>query len=98
MNQPEKSIGFPFDRNKIEKITNVGVMEKYYEYIVIIKERAKDTDIKNIYAITERKQELTEQSLKEDIIELHGDDVVFLSIRIKEISLKKFLELENEIH
>jgi HSP90 family molecular chaperone len=73
-------------------------MEKYYEYIVIIKERAKDTDIKNIYAITERKQELTEQSLKEDIIELHGDDVVFLSIRIKEISLKKFLELENEIH
>ena len=76
----------------------VGVMEKYYEYIVIIKERAKDTDIKNIYAITERKKELTEQSLKEDIIELHGDDVVFLSIIIKEISLKKFLELQNEIH
>ena len=73
-------------------------MEKYYEYIVIIKERAKNTDIKNIYAITERKQELTEQSLKEHIIELHGEDVVFLSIRIKEISLKKFLELENEIH
>jgi len=72
-------------------------MEKYYEYKVIIKERAKDTDRKWIYSVTERKQELTEQSLKEDIIELHGDDVVFLSIRIKEISLKKFLELENEI-
>ena len=71
---------------------------KYYEYIAIIKERAKDTDIKNIYAITERKKELTEKSLKEDIIELYGDDVVFLSIIIKEISLKKFLELENEIH
>jgi hypothetical protein len=71
------------------------INQKYYEYKVIIKLREKDTDRKWIYSVTERKQELTEQSLKEDIIELYGDDVVFLSIIIKEISLKKFLELEN---
>ena len=74
------------------------INQKYYEYKVIIKLREKDTDRKWIYSVTERKQELTEQSLKEDIIELYGDDVVFLSIIIKEISLKKFLELQNEIH
>ena len=74
------------------------INQKYYEYKVIIKLREKDTDRKWIYSVTERKQELTEQSLKEDIIELYGDDVVFLSIIIKEISLKKFLELENEIN
>ena len=71
------------------------INQKYYEYKVIIKLREKDTDRKCIYSVTERKQELTKQSLKEDIIELYGDDVVFLSIIIKEISLKKFLELEN---
>ena len=74
------------------------INQKYYEYKVIIKLREKDTDRKWIYSVTERKQELTKQSLKEDIIELYGDDVVFLSIIIKEISLKKFLELQNEIH
>jgi len=73
-------------------------MERYYEYKVIIKEREKDIDRKNIYAVTACKEELTEQLLKEDLIELYGDDVIFLSIKFKEISLKKFSEIKNKMN
>ena len=76
----------------------IQIMERYYEYKVIIKEREKDTDRKIIYAITERLEELTEQLLKEILIELYGDDVIFLSIRFKEISLKKFEEIKNKMN
>ena len=76
----------------------IQIMERYYEYKVIIKVREKDTDRKLIYAITERLEELTEQLLKEILIELYGDDVIFLSIRFKEISLKKFLEIKNKMN
>lgn len=72
-------------------------MERYYEYKVIIKEREKDIDRKNIYAVTACKEELTEQLLKEDLIELY-DDVIFLSIKFKEISLKKFSEIKNKMN